>query len=133
MPTITNIDLRFVSQTASQAKLEVKWGVSFNSREIATTAVYNVNLFLQNIDGLGDADVRRRQIGTGYVAAQAQPLEFTVPATVDRSFLNEDFQVFGLGDTTDEWVAEVVLTPYKLPAETKRRSDELRREFEFTP
>ena len=129
MPTITNINLRFVSQTASQAKLEVKWGVSFSSREIAANAAYNVKLFLQNVDGLGDADVRRRQIGTGFVAAQAQPMEFTVPAAADRSFLDEDFQVLGFGDTTDEWVAEVVLTPYKLPAETKRTSNQLRREF----
>jgi hypothetical protein len=105
--------------------------VEFYAKEIAAHAVYDVSVFLQNDDGLGDPDVRRKRIGTDWVAAQSQPIQRQVTATVDRHFLNEDWQLVLVGDTTDEWKAEVVLNPLVLPAETKGTSNIIR--YEFAP
>lgn len=133
MPSISPVSLRVVSQSNTEATLEVKWTARFNAKEIASHAVYDVSVFLQNVDGAGDLDIRRRLIGTDWVAAQSAPIEKTLRATLDRHFLNEDWTVptpFGnAGDTTDEWRAEVVFKPFVLPSESKGASAQLRREF----
>lgn len=129
MPRISPVSLTFVSQSNTQATLEVKWTARFNAKETASHAVYDVSVFLQNVDGAGDLDIRRRLIGTDWVAAQSAPIEKTLRATLDRHFLNEDWTIAGVGDTTDEWRAEVVFKPFVLPSESMGVSDELRREF----
>jgi len=131
MPSITGSTLSFVSQTASEARLKVHWTMRFSEQEIAAHQVYNWAIFLEN-DVPNDVDWRRRRIARGFVAAAEGTVEKEVTKDVDRDFLNEDYLVLGAGDTTDEWGAEVVLTPWQPPAETKLKTpaaDYLRQEF----
>jgi hypothetical protein len=128
MPEITSVTLSFVSQTASEARLKAHWTMTFDEKDIAAHQVYNWELFLEN-DVPNDLEWRRRRIARGSVAAAQGTVEIERTRDVDRNFLNEDYLVVGLGDTTDEWRAEVILTPWQPPAETKRASALLRREF----
>ena len=131
MPRISNVELKVLSMSSSNATLEVEVTTRFSSREIASNTVFNCEVILENEDGLGDPDVRRRTIGQTWMVASNEPVTKTVTATVDRNFLNEDFLLFsgGPGDTTDEWYAKVKLTPFSPSAETAN-SNIIRREFQ---
>ena len=133
MARITDVQLRVVSQTPSEATLEVRWTTSFSAKEIAGNSVFDCNVALQNVDDAIDPDqiARRTNIGATWVQAQAAPVQKSLRATLSRDLLNEDWQLFGLfGDTTDEWRAEGILTPFTPPATTKGVSPILRREFQ---
>lgn len=132
MPRISKVELKVLSMSSSNATLEVEVTTRFYSREIASNTVFNCEVILENEDGLGDLDVRSRTIGQTWMVASNEPVTKTVTATVDRNFLNEDFTLFpgGPGDTTDEWYAQVKLTPFSPPAETVENSNIIRREFQ---
>jgi hypothetical protein len=119
MPSITIKNFRVKSDNTSDVTFEVKWKTTFRGREVASHTVFNFEVFLQNQDGIGDPDVRRKSVVEGWIAAQDTPLERTDTFTASRSFLNEDFQFIGIGDTTDEWNAEVILRPFRPRPETK--------------
>ncbi|MGG6240960.1 hypothetical protein ACQ4N7_20245 [Nodosilinea sp. AN01ver1] len=132
MPRISKVELKVLSMSSSNATLEVEVTTSFYSREIASNAVFDCEVILENEDGLGDLDIRCKTIGRTWMVASSEPVTKSVKATVDRNFLNEDFTLFpgGPGDTTDEWRAKVKLTPFSPPAETVAISNTIRREFQ---
>ncbi|MGY1608791.1 MULTISPECIES: hypothetical protein [unclassified Geodermatophilus] len=134
MASVSRVKLSGDNVDSQKARIKVTWRMSFSPKEVQSRTVYNYEVFLQNVDGLGDPDVRRRRIATGSDLATTDAIDREISALVDRSFLDEDFPLFpgGPGDTTDEWRAEVHLKPF-VPTGTSGVSDEqLRKEFGFS-
>lgn len=88
MPRILKVELNVLSMSSSNATLEVEVTTSFYSREIASNAVFDCEVILENEDGLGDLDIRCKTIGRTWMVAGSEPVTKTLKATVDRDFLN---------------------------------------------
>jgi hypothetical protein len=58
----------------------------FRAREVASNTVFISEVVLQNEEGLGDLDVRRKLVADDWIGAQAAPLERTNTFTASRSF-----------------------------------------------
>lgn len=130
MPRVGNVKLNVDAIASTSATLSVEWTINFYAKEIAANQVFDCVVFLQNEDGTGDLDIRRRVIGQTWIVAKNSPVTQKVKMAVDRSFLNEDFEIIGgFGDTTDEWHAEVVVSPYTPASKTLGRSNTIRQEF----
>lgn len=132
MATITAVTLTGNIVDSTKARIKVAWKMSFTSNEVRSRTVYIYEVHLRNVDGLGDLDVRRRRIARGSDLATSSPISQEITALVDRTFLDEDFQVLGIGDTTDEWRAEVGLTPFTPTGTSAVSADVLRKEFGFS-
>jgi hypothetical protein len=132
MATISAITLTGDIVDDTKARIKVTWKMSFNANEVRSRTVYVYEVHLQNVDGTGDLDVRRRRIARGSDLATNDPIDKEITALVDRTFLDEDFQVLGFGDTTDEWRAEVRLTPFAPTGTSANSEDVLRKEFGFS-
>jgi hypothetical protein len=132
MATVTAVALTGDIVDSTKARIKVTWKMSFNSNEVRSRTVYIYEVHLRNVDGLGDLDVRRRRIARGSDLATNDPVDKEITALVDRTFLDEDFQVLGVGDTTDEWRAEVSLTPFTPTGTSAVSADVLRKEFGFS-
>jgi hypothetical protein len=132
MATVTRVELSGENVDGQKARIEVTWRMSFSQREVLSRTVFLYEVFLQNVDGAGDLDVRRRRIATGSNLAAENPINEEISALVNRTFLDEDFQVFGFGDTTDEWRAEVHLKPFVPTGTSAQSAGQLRKEFGFS-
>jgi len=132
MATVTAVALSGDIVDSTKARIKVTWKMSFNSNEVRSRTVYIYEVHLRNVDGVGDLDVRRRRIARGSDLATNDPIDKEITALVDRSFLDEDFTVLGIGDTTDEWRAEVSLTPFAPSGTSAVSADVLRKEFGFS-
>ena len=128
MPRVTNVKLTGRRVNATEAELTISWTTTFVQQEILSKTIFVYDVYLQNVDGVGDLDIRRRRLGTAWDLAAENPIVREAKYKVSRSFLNEDFQVAGIGDTTDEWIAEVKASPFT-PATDTAKSAELRMEF----
>lgn len=128
MATLSKVKLSGKSINNTKARIVVSWRTAFTRNEILSSTVFMFEVFLQNEDGLGDLDVRRRRIARGTYPASNGPVDKEIAAEVERSFLDEDFTVLGIGDRTDEWHADVILTPF-VATKATGRSNTLREEF----
>ena len=127
MATVTAVEVGSEIVDDQKARIKVTWQTSFSRNEVRSRTVFVYEVFLQNVDGIGDLDIRRRRIAAGSDLADQDPINREITALVDRTFLDEDFLVFGVGDTTDEWRAEVHLKPFE-PKGTSAVSAELLRD-----
>ena len=132
MATITAVALTGDIVDSTKARIKVTWKMSFNSNEVRSRTAYLYEVHLRNVDGLGDLDVRRRRIARGSDLATNDPIDKEITALVDRTFLDEDFEVLTFGDTTDEWRAEVSLTPFTPTGRSAVSADAPRKEFGFS-
>lgn len=128
MSKVSNVKLKGDIINQDTAKLTISWRTTFTQQEVLSHTVFVYDIFIQNVDGFGDPDVRRRRLGTAWDLSNNNPIDREVSFSVERSFLDEDFRVFGFGDTTDEWVAEVKTRVYS-PIESTDTSPQLRMEF----
>ena len=132
MATVRAVTLDGDNVNAQQARITVKWRMSFSTPEVQSRTVYTYEVFLQNVDGAGDPDIRRRRIATGSDLATQDPINREVSVLVDRTFLDEDFLFGPFGDTTDEWRAEVHLKPFVPVGTSGASTEQLRKEFGFS-
>jgi hypothetical protein len=129
MATISAITLAGEIVDNMKARIKVTWKMSFNANEVRSGTVYIYEVYLQNVDGVGDPDVRRRRIARGSDLATGNPIDREITALVDRTFLDEDPPLLVLLETTDEWRAEVHLTPFAPTGTSAKSGDQLRKEF----
>ncbi|MEZ4735841.1 MAG: hypothetical protein R3E79_52800 [Caldilineaceae bacterium] len=133
MAEILNVRLTGRNMSASSAELTISWTTRFKEQEVLGRTVFIYDIYIKNVDDTTDPDVRHRRLGTAWNLASETPIDREVSYRVDRKFLDEDFQIgipgfVVLGDTTDEWVAEIKARPF-VPAEVTARSPQLRMEF----
>jgi hypothetical protein len=128
MPTITKVKLDGRIINANQAELTISWATNFKQPEVLSRSIFVYDIYIKNIDGIGDLDVRHRRLGTAWDLAADNPIEREVKYKVSRNYLNEDFLFLGGGDTTDEGIAEVTARPFT-PKEYTAKSSVLRMEF----
>ena len=128
MAGVQNVTLQGEIINSSKAKLTIGWRSTFRKQEVMAGMVFIYRIYIQNVDGLGDPDVRRRHVSTAWDQAKSTPINREITVEVDRDFLNEDFQVLGFGDKTDEWVAEVKTFAFK-PSLGSAKSSELTMKF----
>jgi hypothetical protein len=132
MATVTAVKLTGDNVDGQKARIKVTWTMSFSQREVLSRTVFICEIFLQNVDGFGDLDTRRRRIAIGSDPAVQNPIDRVITALVDRTFLDEDFQFVGIGDTTDEWRAEVHLKPFVPKGTSAVSAIQLCKEFGFS-
>lgn len=128
MAGVKNVTLSGEIINSSKAKLVIGWQANFRKQEIMAGMIFVYHIYIQNVDGLGDPDNRRKKLSTAWDQARDTPIDREITAEVSRNFLNEDFQVWGIGDKTDEWVAEIEITAFK-PSLGSGRSSELAMKF----
>ena len=128
MAGIRNVTLEGEIINSSKAKLTIGWRSTFRKQEVKAGMVFLYRIYIQNIDGAGDPDIRRRHVSTAWDQARDTPIDRKITVEVDRDFLNEDFQILGFGDKTDEWVAEVKTSLFK-PSLGSGKSSELAMKF----
>jgi hypothetical protein len=131
MPSVTDVRLTGHSIDNDTAKLRIQFRSEFTARERAARSAFVYDLYIDNAPETPDLDNRRRRVGSAFAVASGDPFQGDVSFTVDRKFLDEDWKdpITGIGDTTDEWLAEVVAKPF-VPG-TKKGSSEraLAKEF----
>ena len=130
MVAISNVTLAGQITGPDAARLTVKWRSAFNTRETAARSAFVYDIVIDNVDGLGDLDDRRRRLGSAFAVASQESVNLEKSFKVDRRFLDEDPRVLALFETTDEWRAEVIAKPF-IPSGDSAASPQLRQEFGF--
>ena len=129
MPNVFNVRLKVEERQSQRVKFRIDWTTKFTAQEYRSKQAFRYHIYLENVDGIGDLDVRRRKVIYAWNIASEDPINRSaVTKWIDRDWLNEDSPLWGIGDTTDEWRAEVICEPHPFGSDSAK-SKVLREEF----